>query len=354
MCLFIITRIRFDAISTESQTSHHTIGTVMLLLRVAASVVVGIAMCHVGLDISAAEAGKKSATNIDTNLSQSIVFTSLRNRHLQLVLLDSNGVDAKELTSTPVNSTYPAWSPDGKQIVFASQDGLGRGLFVIAADGKNVRRLTHGTDTGAAWSPDGTKITYTHYLQSTKTRLMAIELDDPAAPRQTNGTGLPTTVSIVSALTDGSAFDADAAWSPDGKTIAFGSDRKGVFRLYLMNPDGTNVRDLSQWDNPGGNVYPAWSPDGKRIAYTEQVPDGTRQIFVIHIDGKSKAQLTSAGDFNSYAAWSKDGKKIAYMTYPKPNMKGSLAIMNPDGSGQQIILRDQGGRHNGRPAWNPK
>jgi TolB protein len=308
----------------------------------------------IGQHTSAAEPGKKAETNLEKKLPQSILFTSMRNGHVQLVLLDANGRDTKELTNTSVNNTYPAWSPDGKQIVFASQDALGKGLFLMDADGKNERRLTHGNDTGAAWSPDGTKITYTHYLRSAKTRLMTIELDDPAAVRNTNGTGLSTTVSIVSSLTDGSAYDADPAWSPDGKTIAFGSDRKRGWRLYLMNPDGTNVRDLTEWDNFGGNVYPAWSPDGKRIAYTEQVPDGTRQIFVIHADGKSKAQLTNGGDFNCYAAWTKDGKKIAYMTYPKPNTKGSLAIMNPDGTGQQVILPDEGARHNGRPAWKPK
>src|SRR5947208_2436008 len=108
----------------------------------------------------AAESDKPKTAKAE-KLPQSILFTSMRDRHVQLVLLDANGVDTKVLTTVPVNNTYPAWSPDGKQIVFASQDSLGKGLFAMNADGKNVRRLTHGTDTGAAWSPDGTKITFT-------------------------------------------------------------------------------------------------------------------------------------------------------------------------------------------------
>src|SRR5205085_3410173 len=126
-------------------------------------------------------------------------------------------------------------------------------------------------------------------------------------------------VHYVKEMTDGTAYDADPAWSPDGKTIAFASARLGNgFRLFLMNADGANVRDLSQSDNPGGNVFPSWSPDGKRIAFTDWADeDSTRQIFIIDANGQNKKQLTTKGNFNCYAAWSPDGKKIAYMSYPK-------------------------------------
>src|SRR4029079_9928064 len=143
-------------------------------------------------------------------------------------------------------------------------------------------------------------------------------------------------------------------WSPDGKTIAFDSNRSGSWRLYLMDPDGRNVRDLSQVDNPGANMYPTWSPDGKHIAYTNSADDGSRQIFVIDVDGKNTKQLTKDGNFNCYAAWSPDGKQIAYMSFESVKSKGSLALMNPDGSEKKIICRDQGVGHNGRPAWKPK
>jgi TolB protein len=83
-------------------------------------------------------------------------------------------------------------------------------------------------------------------------------------------------------------------------------------------------------------------------------PDRTRQIFVIDVDGKNKKQLTKDGNFNCYAAWSPDGKKIAYMSFATRTSKGSLAIMNADGTDQKIICPDQGAHHNGRPAWKPK
>src|SRR3954462_4630012 len=98
------------------------------LTRQLATAVILIA---IGQHTGATEPGKKPEANPEKKLPQSILFTSMRNGHVQLVLLDSNGVDMKELTNSSVNNTYPGWSPDGKQIVFASQDALGKGLFVM-------------------------------------------------------------------------------------------------------------------------------------------------------------------------------------------------------------------------------
>jgi len=117
-----------------------------------------------------------------------------------------------------------------------------------------------------------------------------------------------------------------------------------------MDADGKNVRDLSQSDNPRGNVFPAWSPDGKRIAYSDWASDKTLQIFVIDVDGKNKKE----GIFNTYVAWSPDGKRLAYMQYLTAKSKGSLVLMNPDGTQSKIICPDQGSGHNGRVAWKPQ
>lgn len=298
---------------------------------------------------------EKAASSRDRDDAQLLMYTSRRDGVVQIVLVKEDGTEVKRLTSSNVHNTYPACSPDGKRIVFSSRDSFGPGLFLIDSDGQNLQHFTHGNDSGAAWSPDGKHIVYTHQLGRFKTRLLKIGLDDSAelAPNS-DAAALTTVVHVVKELTDGSNYDADAAWSPDGKRIAFASNRSGSWRLYVMDADGRNVFDRSKTDNPGGNAYPAWSPDGKRIAFTEQVDDGTRQIFVMDAVGTNKVQLTKEGDFNCYAAWSPDGKKIAYMSFEKRHSKGNLAIMNPDGTDQKVIVRDQGAGHNGRPAWHPK
>jgi Tol biopolymer transport system component len=197
---------------------------------------------------------------------------------------------------------------------------------------------------------------FTHYIQRFLTQLVAIRVDDVLrgkADAEEVDRQLPGHAS--QALTDGSAYDASASWSPDGKSIVFDSNRAGNgFRVYSMDPDGKNVRDLSQSDNPRGNVFPTWSPDGKRIAFSDWAPDETLQIFTMDADGKNKKQLTKEGIFNTYVSWSPDGKQLAYMSYLTAKSKGSLVLMNPDGTQAKIICPDQGAGHNGRVAWKPK
>ena len=278
---------------------------------------------------------------IQCSPSRILLCTLSRSNNPELVLVRDDGLEVKRLTRSPGRDVYAAWSPDGKRIVFASNDEKGRGLFLMDSDGGNLKRLTTGPDEGATWSPDGKTIVFTHYLERYTTQLIAIRVDGQPAGWQE--------------LTDGTAYSASAAWASDGKTIAFDSNRSGNgWRVYLMDPDGKNVRDLSQSDNPRGNVFAAWSPDGKRIAFADWVPDQTLQIFVIDRDGKNKKQLTREGIFNTYVAWSPDGQRLAYMSFLTAKSKGSLVLMNPDGTQAKIICRDEGAGHNGRIAWKPK
>jgi TolB protein len=284
-----------------------------------------------------------------------LLCTFLRKSRMTLVLVRDDGVEVKQLPAKNLaGCRFASWSPDGKQIVCSTADGNGPGLFLMDASGENVKRLTHGNDSGAAFSPDGKTIAFTRYGRGGG-QIMSIRVDSKASEKpNAAGDNLPAMKDVITRLTDGSNYDADLAWSPEGKDIVFASDRSGFFRLYLMAPDGKNVRELTKIDNTGGNAYPAWSPDGKRIAFTNSAPDGTRQIFIVDRDGKNTNQLTKVGVFNCYAAWSPDGKKLAYMSFAETKSKGSLALMKPDGSEQKIVGRDQGAGHNGRPSWKPK
>jgi len=267
-----------------------------------------------------------------------LVCPSIRSGNTDILLLKADGSLIKSLTSKTDN-TYPAWSPDGKKIVVSTSRDEGGGLYVMDADGANVKRLTNGADQGASWSPDGKKIAFTRYSQGAAevTQIVVVNADG------TNPVG----------VTDGRAFDADPAWSPDGGKIAFASNRaRRGFRLYVMNTDGQNVRDLSRSDNPQGHTYPAWSPDGNRIVYTDLSPDNRRHLFLVDADGSNKTQLTKQGAFNTFAAWSPDGKKIAYQSFDDAG-KGSLHVMNADGTDANVILRNEGTVYGGRPAWKP-
>ena len=85
--------------------------------------------------------------------------------------------------------------------------------------------------------------------------------------------------SDVIRLTDDPARDDSPAWSPDGRRIAFTSERDGNAETYLMNADGSNPVRLT--DNPAWDLFPAWSPDGARIAFASD-RDGNLEIYLMN------------------------------------------------------------------------
>jgi hypothetical protein len=93
-------------------------------------------------------------------------------------------------------------------------------------------------------------------------------------------------------LTNNTAQDSDASWSPDGAKIVFDSYRNGNFDVFVMNPDGTGQVALT--NNADDEGQPAWSPDGKKIAYTRgkfnDLP--TFEIYVMRSDGSNQVRLT--------------------------------------------------------------
>jgi Tol biopolymer transport system component len=93
--------------------------------------------------------------------------------------------------------------------------------------------------------------------------------------------------------------NASPGWSPDGTKIAFTSTRDGLFKVYVMNADGTDQTRISGTTNDGG---PAWSPDGTRIAF-QSARDGHNQIVSMNVDGSGESRLTNSGATDQEPDW---------------------------------------------------
>ncbi|MDX1636729.1 MAG: hypothetical protein R3281_02085, partial [Balneolaceae bacterium] len=184
--------------------------------------------------------------------------------------MNADGSDMRQLTDGEFSATSPAWSPNGKRIAFASTRQAPVGsttLWVMEANGGNLQPLVRHPQTGRAmfgnhppWSPDGTKIVFDYCINCERGGgNKEIFLADLQA-----GT--------LDTLTRHSASDRLPTWSPDGKRVAFISDRDYVNAdtmkwrkdLYIVNPDGTSLKRLT--DN-GFIGLVSWHPQNDKIAF---------------------------------------------------------------------------------------
>ncbi len=137
---------------------------------------------------------------------------------------------------------------------------------------------------------------------------------------------------------------------PDaGQTqIAFASNRDGDYEIFVMNADGSGLRQVTF--NDVNDDKPSWSKDGTRLAWESEV-DGDFEIFVANADGTAQRQITNNEGINDFGpAWSPDGTRIAYHS----NADGDFEIwvMNADGTNQQQITFNEGAVDRS-PTWSP-
>ena len=151
-------------------------------------------------------------------------------------------------------------------------------------------------------------------------------------------------------LTRNPALDSRPAWSPDGGQIAFTSDRDGNWEIYVMDANGRNLRNLTK--NASTDDTPSWSPNGEHLAFTSS-RDGPKKwsynIYVMGADGSNSRNLTRNPWVNGSPTWSPDGRRIAFDSDRDGNLE--IYVMDADGGNPQRLTRhlafDFG------PSWSP-
>jgi TolB protein len=149
-------------------------------------------------------------------------------------------------------------------------------------------------------------------------------------------------------LTKEPGIDVSPSWSPDGKRLAFVSNRAGSPQIYVMQADGTNVRRLTYQGNY--NQTPTWSPRGDQIAFTARDERRVFDVFVISVDsGRIQRVTQDQGRTNEEPTWAPNGRLLAFTT--DRNGPPQLVISNPTGDRQTVVT--SGKVDVNAPAWGP-
>ena len=183
-------------------------------------------------------------------------------------------------------------------------------------------------DESPAWSPDGRRLAFVSDRDG----------NDEIYVMDANGDNLTR-------LTNNDSPDWRPVWSPYGR-LAFSSDRDGNDEIYVMDANGDNLTRLT--NNDSTDWRPVWSPDGRRLAFTSW-RDGDNEIYVIDADGDNLTRLTFQGDDES-PAWSPDGRRLAFHSWRGWLMGGYWRIYVMDADGGNIARLSGGGVF---PVWSP-
>jgi Tol biopolymer transport system component len=162
-------------------------------------------------------------------------------------------------------------------------------------------------------------------------------------------------------LTNDPAHDVDPYWSPDGKRIAFLSDRAGYMQVFVMNADGSNVFQVTTREAEHAfqgllrSGFSPWSPDGTTLAFLKRTPEGGQLIYTMQASGRNGLPLINQPGEYSSISWSRDGRRIAYIALSE-NETPQLHVIDADGDNDTIItdaLPDGEELYEWKYTWTP-
>jgi TolB protein len=253
-----------------------------------------------------------------------IAFVSDRTGNKEIYVMNADGSAARAATANRSINNFPSWSPDADAIVYTSYRYQNEAhLFVSSRGARRPGRLLPGLNRAqyrAVFDPSGKRL--------------AAVISDGSAPDLYL---LDADGSDLRRLTRTRAIEVSPTWSPDGRRLAFVSDKTGSPQIYIMNVNGGEVRRLTY--DGSYNTSPAWSPDGQWIAYETRV-GGQFDIWLIDPEGGVNVPLVTHGRSDEGPAWAPDSRKLAFSSTRRG--RADIYVIDRDGSNLRRLTRDAG------------
>ena len=249
--------------------------------------------------------------NYSPNGQEIVYSVKFSDKTGELRILNLNDKKSRLLLKTSSGNNYPRWSPDGNWIAF-HQEAEGKwDVFKIKSDGTELMKLTDhpASDSLPNWFPDGKSLIFrtTRNGDSSLSEIYRMNADG----------------SDQTPLKIEKGYLGWSTVSPDGTSLVYSCNRQqlrgGTLNLCAANADGSNEKLLLE--RSGNNVHAAFSPDGKRVAFVAN-SDGNPEIYLMNSDGTNLLRLTRNLANDANPAFSSDGKTIVFSS----NRNGKFAL----------------------------
>jgi TolB protein len=227
--------------------------------------------------------------------------------HSQVFTIGADGSGLKQLTHVAPDqgAGSPDWSPDGKRIVYQSNQSGAFHIWVMNANGTGQTQITRAggfQDLQPSWSPNGRKILFSHCGDPFGDGFIAY---CDIAVIHADGTHFKTL------LSSGHWSNVRPEYSPDGDQIAFSSDRGGLqSAVWVMDAEGSSLKRLT---SPRLRAFwPDWAPNGRRILFSDNCCLPHSNLWTVRPDGSGLSKLTDVADQldAAFASFSPNGKRI--------------------------------------------
>lgn len=287
-----------------------------------------------------------------------------------LFTMSTDGSGEEQITHPPegARDALPDWSPDGASLAFQREfSDKPYEVYVVGADGRGehpivpdcpayVGKYEICEETGPAWSPDGSRLAFSWPQGAIRqvngediieVRGIAVMGTDGSAPRLLTHTERPT-----------SAEDETPVWSPDGSQIAFirlnvTADPVDKAAVFVMNTDGTNVRQITPWRLRAADID--WAPDGSLISFRseETAQDNIGDIYTVRPDGSHLTRLTdNQGTAEVYASsFSPDSEWLVFAMTGVGGLP-DLYVIRTDGTDLGQLTTTPA--YESAPDWSPR